>query len=290
MDTLRINLVRQAESMTSHRRTQQSFRERYEQSLKGNEYFLTMKYFGRPLAFPLVLLFEKTPITANQVSLLGGACWAVGMILLLLISPTNCFGAGLAALCLLLGGLLDIADGGIARVRNTFSMRGAYLDFVLHHIFNPLLPVCIGYFLSQTGHEWFLFLGIAAVPGGWGFSQTAKQCILLKNRKLVNESRRLNERDYHSLFFDSSEVLQPVSAKPGIIEIIKKLPSEFFFPGNFFTFPAAITLDIILAKGGVSYPYPASTLLFIFYSGALMLSIPFRVHREFLALKQEDDK
>ncbi len=270
--------------------TTTTFRQLHTDALKNNEPFLVIKYFGRPLAFPLVLLFSKTPLTANQITLLGGFSWAIGMGSLLFVDADNHMKFGVAAIFLLLGGVLDIVDGGIARIRKTFSMSGAYLDFVLHHVFNPALAVCIGYFLSNVHGIAFLALGIAAVPGSWGFSQTAKQCILLKNRRLVNRSDQLNERDYHTLFFDPSEVLQPISDKPSLVEILKKLPSEFFFPGNFFTFPAAMALDLIFVNMGFSFPYPTLTLLFTLYAGALALSIPFRIKREFETLLAEDRK
>lgn len=263
----------------------------YEQSLKANENFLIMKYFGRPIALPFVYLFHRLNLKPNQITLMGGFCWLIGLLCFLIPQDTSTKLIPVSALTLALGGILDIADGGVARLRKETSMSGAYLDYVLHFVFNPLLPICIGFFLFREWmHIWPILLGVAAIPGSWGFSQSAKQHIILKNRAIAtNACTTFEEAEYNKWFFDKSTVRNPITRKPTLSTVLKKLPAEFFFPGNFFTFPGAIALDLILAQFGISTPSPCLTVLFIFYSATLALSVPFRMKREFQTLKQKDE-
>ena len=91
---------------------------------------------GRKISAAISKQLVKTPITANQVSLL--------MILVGWISAfLFCFGeyklSVIGACLLFLHHTLDAVDGEVARYKNQTSLRGKYLDVIAHYITEPLL-------------------------------------------------------------------------------------------------------------------------------------------------------
>jgi phosphatidylglycerophosphate synthase len=83
------------------------------------------RYFYRPLARPLTILFLRTPLTPNAISVISIALSLVGCAVA--ASPqlsTHVLGLAL----LLAGGIVDANDGEVARLRLESSKTGAWLD------------------------------------------------------------------------------------------------------------------------------------------------------------------
>lgn len=94
----------------------------YRSTLKPVEVFADYITY-RPLAFPLVLLFQKLKISPNAVSITALVFFAASAACFILHWPL------LAALCIFFGTLLDFADGQLARITGSSSPLGAKLDY-----------------------------------------------------------------------------------------------------------------------------------------------------------------
>lgn len=115
------------------------------------------KYVVRPISILFTWVFVRTPISANQVTILQEILGVIGAIL---------FGFGrfvLGALFLQLGYILDCSDGEVARWKNQQSESGKFLDLIGHMIVIPFyyFGLGLGIFL-ETGQIVILIAGFLA--------------------------------------------------------------------------------------------------------------------------------
>lgn len=115
-----------------------------------------------PLAAPVVrLLANRTSLTPNQLSFFAFVLGLGSATMFLLGSwPWLVGGAALFYLAF----YVDCLDGKIARLKGTGSTWGQWLDFIFDRIriFLCVFALVFGQFL-QTGHAWYLALGMGAV-------------------------------------------------------------------------------------------------------------------------------
>lgn len=113
----------------------------------------------RALSIYITRLILPTRITANQVT--------IAMLLVGVLSAVPFFfgylwlGLALSYLCI----LLDASDGEVARYRQTYSLRGIYLDLVNHLVIQAWFFLALGYAVAQTQEGWMqgAVLTVAAV-------------------------------------------------------------------------------------------------------------------------------
>ena len=97
-----------------------------------------------------------TNLSADAVTTLAITSGVSGALLLLPGTPVTNL---LAVLLLQLAYLLDVADGEVARIRGTASVRGTYLDLIGHVLQNRALYGVVGYMLIRaTGSAWWAVL------------------------------------------------------------------------------------------------------------------------------------
>lgn len=115
------------------------------------------------LAQPLPLLFIRLRVSANAVTLLslffgvaGGWCFLNGT------APSMVWGAS----GFFLANLLDECDGKVARLTNTASRLGAFLDTVTDCLVHVALFLGLGIGLAhRSSHAFWAVLGIIAAGG-----------------------------------------------------------------------------------------------------------------------------
>lgn len=128
-------------------------------------------YLMRPLAGFAVAAFAKTPVTPNQLTLLGLVVFVVAALLLAVLGG---FVGGLIAIGVLeLSYLLDCCDGMLARHKKIASKEGHLFDFFTDEIKAVLLVAALGiraYHFGGLGPslqpwrgEWFLLTTVAGV-------------------------------------------------------------------------------------------------------------------------------
>jgi hypothetical protein len=123
--------------------------------LASDEEFFDFSDYGRPLAKLFVNQLKFTRVTPIHVTLLFGIC---GLIAIYCILMGWFFFAGIF---LVLKSIIDAADGELARVKNTPSYTGRYLDSIFDILLNFLFLMAICYVSKTTFLNTVLaFIGI----------------------------------------------------------------------------------------------------------------------------------
>ncbi|MEZ4459745.1 MAG: CDP-alcohol phosphatidyltransferase family protein [bacterium] len=116
-------------------------------------------YVARPIAAVLVALLRRTPLTPNQVTILGVVVFGA-MAAPALLMPTP-VGFVVTALVIQLAYIFDCADGQLARLKGMTSEVGAYFDFLIDEFKALFLVVILA--VRQwmvAGDDRWLFLGL----------------------------------------------------------------------------------------------------------------------------------
>ncbi len=107
--------------------------------LAAEDKFLDLSDYGRPIAKLFANQLKNTRFTPIHVTLLFGVC---GLIAIYCILQHYYF---LASFFIILKSIIDAVDGELARVKNTPSYVGRYLDSVFDIILNLLFFITICY-------------------------------------------------------------------------------------------------------------------------------------------------
>ena len=123
--------------------------------LAEKDKFLDLSDYGRPFGKAIALQLKNTKFTPIHVTLLFGIS---GLIAIYYILENNYL---LAGFFIVLKSVIDAADGELARLKNTPSYVGRYLDSVFDIILNFLfvLTIC---FVSETP-LWMAFLAFFCI-------------------------------------------------------------------------------------------------------------------------------
>jgi phosphatidylserine synthase len=123
--------------------------------LAAQDKFLDLSDYGRPFGKFLANKLKNTRFTPIHVTLLFGLS---GLIAIYCILQNHYF---LASFFIILKSGIDAADGELARIKNTPSYTGRYLDSVFDIILNFLLFMTICYVSKTT--IWFTFLAFIGI-------------------------------------------------------------------------------------------------------------------------------
>ncbi|MBL9093952.1 MAG: CDP-alcohol phosphatidyltransferase family protein [Planctomycetaceae bacterium] len=123
----------------------------------------TARRWGRPAALRITCVVAPHGITAHQATLSACAAAVVAVVAFGWGSPLGWL-CGVFALHAWY--LLDHVDGQLARFRGTASLDGTWLDYLMHHNLNLLLPAAIGFGLAR--HTGFVAWAAVGLWWGWG--------------------------------------------------------------------------------------------------------------------------
>lgn len=123
--------------------------------LAAQDKFLDLSDYGRPFGKLLANQLKNTRFTPIHVTLLFGIS---GLIAIYCILTHQYFGAGFF---IILKSGIDAADGELARLKNTPSYVGRYLDSVFDIILNFLFLMTICYVSKTT--IWFSLLAFIGI-------------------------------------------------------------------------------------------------------------------------------
>lgn len=116
-------------------------------------------YVARPIAAVLVTLLRRTPLTPNQVTILGVVVFAfMAAPALTMPGPTGFLAT---AVVVQLAYIFDCADGQLARLKAMTSEVGAYFDFLIDEFKALWLVVLLA--VRQwgvDGNDMWLFVGL----------------------------------------------------------------------------------------------------------------------------------
>jgi len=123
--------------------------------LAAQDKFIDLSDYGRSLGKLFANQLKNTRFTPIHVTLLFGIC---GLIAITFILKNHFF---FAAFFIILKSVIDAADGELARIKNTPSYTGRYLDSIFDIVLNFLILMAICYVSKTT--FWFTifaFIGI----------------------------------------------------------------------------------------------------------------------------------
>ena len=113
----------------------------------------------------------RTRVTPNALTAVGVALCALAAALILLESRAELLFFWLGALVFVVGSILDILDGALARRSGRGTPFGAFLDSTTDRVSEGFVLGAIA-LISRDGNEWALAFAIASIAGSFLVSYT----------------------------------------------------------------------------------------------------------------------
>lgn len=211
--------------------------------------FTDLSDYGRPVAKIISKSLQNTRFTAIHITI----CFVIsGLIAIFFIIKGHYF---YAAFFLILKSILDAADGELARLKNTPSYTGRYLDSVSDIILNAIFLLTIWY-ITNTNFWYTIiaFLGLQLQGTLYNYYY-----VILRNRSDGDKTSRI--------FEDETPIALP-GEKQTIVNVLFKVYKILYG-----SFDKAIYLLDKNASTGKTLPNWLMTLLSIFGLGFQLLMI-----------------
>ena len=127
---------------------------------------------ARTLASRSVLGLARTRVTPNALTASGVLLCGIASALVLFEDRNELLFYWLAALVFVVGSLLDILDGALARAGGKTTPFGAFLDSTTDRISEGFMLTAIAYVLARNDHPVFVAVAVTAVAGSFLVSYT----------------------------------------------------------------------------------------------------------------------
>jgi CDP-diacylglycerol--glycerol-3-phosphate 3-phosphatidyltransferase len=127
---------------------------------------------ARTLASRSVLGLARTRVTPNALTTSGVLLCGAASVLVLFEGRNELLYYWLAALVFVVGSVLDILDGALARAGGKTTPFGAFLDSTTDRISEGFMLTAIAYVLATHHHPVFVAVAMAAVAGSFLVSYT----------------------------------------------------------------------------------------------------------------------
>ena len=127
---------------------------------------------ARGLASRSVTGLTRTRITPNALTTAGVTLCAAASVLVLFQGRDKLLFYWLAAVVFVLGSLLDILDGALARAGGKTTPFGAFIDSTTDRVSEGFMLTAIAWVLASTHHPVFVAVAVAAVAGSFLVSYT----------------------------------------------------------------------------------------------------------------------
>jgi len=122
---------------------------------------------ARTLAARSVLGLTRTRVTPNALTTSGVLLCGAASILVLFEGRNHILFYWLAAIVFVVGSVLDILDGALARAGGKTTPFGAFLDSTTDRISEGFMLTAIAYLLATHHHPLFVAVAMAAVAGSF---------------------------------------------------------------------------------------------------------------------------
>jgi CDP-diacylglycerol--glycerol-3-phosphate 3-phosphatidyltransferase len=127
---------------------------------------------ARTLASRSVLGLARTRVTPNALTASGVLLCALASVLVLFEDRNEFVFYWLAAVVFVVGSLLDILDGALARAGGKTTPFGAFLDSTTDRVSEGFMLTAIAFVLARHDHPVFVAVTVAAVAGSFLVSYT----------------------------------------------------------------------------------------------------------------------
>jgi phosphatidylglycerophosphate synthase len=122
-------------------------------------------YLHRPVAAVFVFALARTPLSANQVTVLSGMFGILAGGAVAVGVSKGAYWVAIGGVLAFISVILDCADGQLARLRGQSSLVGRALDGVV----DVIAPICVfnalAVYLWSTGLPWYWAWGLGIVAG-----------------------------------------------------------------------------------------------------------------------------
>jgi CDP-diacylglycerol--glycerol-3-phosphate 3-phosphatidyltransferase len=127
---------------------------------------------ARGLASRSVVGLARTRVTPNMLTTSGVLLCAAASVVVLFERGDELLFYWLAAVVFVLGSLLDILDGALARAGGKTTPFGAFLDSTTDRVSEGFMLTAIAWILARDHHPTFVAVAMAAVAGSFLVSYT----------------------------------------------------------------------------------------------------------------------
>jgi CDP-diacylglycerol--glycerol-3-phosphate 3-phosphatidyltransferase len=127
---------------------------------------------ARSLATRSVSSLARTRVTPNVLTTAGVSLCLVAAILVPFADRDKLLFYWLAAAIFVIGSLLDILDGALARAGGKSTPFGAFIDSTTDRVGEGAMLAAIALVFSRNGEDWAVVLAVAAVVGSFLVSYT----------------------------------------------------------------------------------------------------------------------
>ncbi|HVV57148.1 MAG TPA: CDP-alcohol phosphatidyltransferase family protein [Gaiellaceae bacterium] len=127
---------------------------------------------ARGLASRSVVGLARTRVTPNMLTTSGVLLCAVASVVVLFESRDEILFYWLAAVVFVLGSLLDILDGALARAGGKTTPFGAFLDSTTDRVSEGFMLTAVAWILARHHHPTFVAVAMAAMAGSFLVSYT----------------------------------------------------------------------------------------------------------------------
>jgi CDP-diacylglycerol--glycerol-3-phosphate 3-phosphatidyltransferase len=127
---------------------------------------------ARGLAYRSVTGLTRTRITPNALTASGVTLCAAASVLVLFESRNEILFYWLAAAVFVIGSLLDILDGALARAGGKTTPFGAFLDSTTDRVSEAFMLTAVAWVLASQHHPTFVAVAMAAMAGSLLVSYT----------------------------------------------------------------------------------------------------------------------
>jgi CDP-diacylglycerol--glycerol-3-phosphate 3-phosphatidyltransferase len=170
---------------------------------------------ARRIATRSIAGLEKTSVTPDALTISGvGLCIAGAVVVYFEYVSEWLFILGAALF--VVGSILDILDGALARRSGKGSPFGAFLDSTVDRIGEAFMIAAIGLVLMRDGSTWGLALAFAAMAGSFLVSYTRARAEVLGLKGDVG----LGSRAERVVVITAGLVLAPIGALPWAMAIL----------------------------------------------------------------------
>jgi CDP-diacylglycerol--glycerol-3-phosphate 3-phosphatidyltransferase len=145
---------------------------------------------GRVVAAYLMARVGRTAVTPNMLSAAGVLLCVAGAVIVY-FEYINWWYFHVGGVVFVIGSLLDILDGALARARDGGTPFGAFVDSTLDRVGEGFMLGAIALVLMRDDNEWGVALAFAAVAGSFLVSYTRARAEALGLKGDVGLSTRV---------------------------------------------------------------------------------------------------
>ncbi|UCH62339.1 MAG: CDP-alcohol phosphatidyltransferase family protein [Fidelibacterota bacterium] len=235
------------------------------------------RYVVRPICIYFTWFFVRTPISANQVTVMQEVIGFAGAVLLAL---GHVEWAVVGVLLLQLGYILDCSDGEVARWKDQKSIDGVFLDLVGHMIIIPAYMFALGFGAwMRTGHIEVLVSGFLSAL----FVERIERDTLLNVVDTLATNAGTEQYTFDHLRSKLDEPIEQIDmGSAGGVGRRSWIQVLFRYPDSMNVITIAVLLDLIfqgIVLGNRFYPF--TSLLSIIYGAVLTAGRLWQIRRVF---------